>query len=88
MGLYPQKHLGLGAAKLGPAVPLDVLDQDQDVGLLREQGMQDGGREGPRPDLMAEVERSDAHGNMMPQRAQQAPVAALPQSGVASVMVG
>ena len=46
------------SAKLGTPVALDVLDQDEDVGLEVEEGGDDGRWDGPRPGLVADAPRS------------------------------
>jgi len=54
--------VGQGLAQLGTAIALDVLDQDEDVGLLVEEGGEDCGWDGACPGLVADVERDDEHG--------------------------
>ena len=60
-----------GVVERGPKfrapVALDVLDQDEDVGLEVDERVDDGGRDAPRPGLVADVQGDDAeHTCIMP----------------------
>lgn len=58
-----QPDVGQGGARLWSSIALDALDQEKGVGLLVEQGGDDGGRDGARPGLVTDVEGGDAHGS-------------------------
>ena len=59
---------GHGVAQIRAAVALDVLDQDEDIGLLVEQGGADPTGDRAGPGLVADVEGGDpGHGGIMPE---------------------